>query len=67
MWLSRLPTRGFRQNEDDGDSDGGGGGGRGPDDGRPGPGPGGDDIDWDAFEREFEDYVDSRLVEPAAK
>jgi hypothetical protein len=30
LWLGRLPSRGFRQNEDDG-SDGGGGGG-GPDD-----------------------------------
>ena len=30
LWLGRLPSRGFRQNEDDGPSDGGGGGRRGP-------------------------------------
>jgi hypothetical protein len=62
LWLGRIPSRGFRQNEDDGGSGGdgpGGGGGGGPDDGRPsdGPGPGGDDLDWDAFERDFAAYV----------
>src|SRR4051794_19521559 len=62
LWLGRLPSHGFRQNEDDGGpgGDGPGGGGGGPDDGRPsdGPGPGGDDVDWDAFEREFAAYVE---------
>jgi hypothetical protein len=62
LWLGRVPSRGFRQNEDDGGSggDGGNGGGGGPDDRRPGdgPGPGGDDVDWDAFEREFAAYVE---------
>jgi hypothetical protein len=75
LWLGRLPSRGFRQNEDESDgSDGGGGGGRGPDDGRgPFPGGGDDDVDWDAFEREFAAYVDrprpsepERTLEPAA-
>jgi hypothetical protein len=74
LWLGRLPSRGFRQSEDDGGSgpDGGGGGG-GPDDGRPGDGPGsgGDDVDWDAFERDFATYVEhserpARELEPAA-
>jgi hypothetical protein len=69
LWLGRIPSRGFRQNEDEGGAgpDGGGGGGGGPDDGRPGdgPGPGGDDVDWDAFEREFAAYVDrSARTEP---
>ena len=69
LWLGRLPSRGFRQNEDDGDGEGGGGGGRGPDDKPPGgdgPPDGDGDVDWDAFERDFASYVDSRLVEPAA-
>jgi uncharacterized membrane protein YgcG len=77
LWLGRVPSVGFRQNEDDGGSggDGGGGGGGGPDDGSPsdGPGPGGDDLDWDAFEREFAAYVErferpepERGLEPAA-
>src|SRR4051794_38559109 len=77
LWLGRLPSHGFRQNEDDGGSggDGPGGGGGGPDDGGPGdgPGPGGDDVDWDAFEREFAAYVEraqppepERGLEPAA-
>src|SRR3954452_940804 len=47
LWLGRLPSAGFRPNEDDGSGSGGdgGGGGGGPDDGRPsdGPSPGGDD------------------------
>jgi hypothetical protein len=77
LWLGRLPSAGFRQNEDDGGSggDGGGGGGGGPDDGGPsdGPGPGGNGVDWDAFEREFAAYVarrgepePERGLEPAA-
>jgi hypothetical protein len=68
VWLGRLPSRGFRQNEDDG-GDGGGGGGPGPDDEPPPSGPpdGDGDVDWEAFERDFAAYVDStRLVEPAA-
>jgi hypothetical protein len=72
LWLGRVPSAGFRQNDDDGGGgsggDGGGGGG-GPDDGRPsdGPGgPGGDDLDWDAFEREFAAYVERVQLEPAA-
>jgi hypothetical protein len=70
LWLGRVPSVGFRQNEDDGGGGegGGGGGGGGPDsdDGRPnGDGPGGDDVDWDAFEREFAAYVDrSHRTEP---
>jgi hypothetical protein len=72
LWLGRLPSRGFRQNEDD-DGDGGGGGG-GPDDGRPDDrtGPrGGDVVDWDVFERDFAAYVQrsqepDRGLEPAA-
>jgi hypothetical protein len=69
LWLGRVPSVGFRQNEDDGGGgEGGGGGGGGPDsdDGRPnGDGPGGDDVDWDAFEREFAAYVDrSHRTEP---
>jgi hypothetical protein len=63
LWLGRLPSAGFRQNEDDGGSGGeGGGGGGGPDDSGPedGPGPGGDGVDWDAFEREFAAYVERR-------
>lgn len=64
LWLGRVPSRGFRQNEDDGGGsggDGGGGGGGGPDDGPPagdGPSGGDDDVDWDAFERDFADYVE---------
>jgi hypothetical protein len=67
LWLGRVPSAGFRENEDEGGSsgeggDGGGGrGGGGPDadDGGPsGDGPGGDDVDWDAFEREFAAYVE---------
>jgi hypothetical protein len=75
LWLARVPSAGFRQNEDDG-GPGDGGGGGGPDDGgRPsdGPGPGGDGVDWDAFEREFAAYVErgpepdrERGLEPAA-
>jgi hypothetical protein len=57
LWLGRLPSRGFRQNEDDGPSDGGGGGGPGPDDEPPSGGPGDGGVDWDVFEREFEAYV----------
>jgi len=81
LWLGRVPSAGFRQNEDEGGGsggDGGGGGGGGPDDGGPrdGPGgPGGDDLDWDDFEREFAAYVEradrpepepERGLEPAA-
>jgi len=78
LWLGRVPSVGFRQGDDDGGGsggDGGGGGGGGPDDGRPsdGPSPGGDDVDWDAFEREFATYVErsgrpepDRRLEPAA-
>jgi hypothetical protein len=72
LWLGRLPSRGFRQ--DEGEEDGGGGGG-GPDDGRPDDrtGPrGGDDVDWDVFERDFAAYVErsparepERGLEPA--
>jgi hypothetical protein len=65
VWLGRVPSVGFRQSDDDGgsggDGGGGGGGGGGPDfdDGRPsGDGPGGDDLDWDAFERDFAAYVE---------
>ena len=67
LWLGRVPSAGFRENEDEGGSsgeggDGGGGrGGGGPDadDGGPsGDGPGGHDVDWDAFEREFAAYVE---------
>jgi hypothetical protein len=67
LWLGRLPSRGFRQNEDDGDG-GGGGGGPGPDDEPPSGGPpDGGGVDWDAFERDFAAYVDgTRLPEPAA-
>jgi hypothetical protein len=75
LWLGRLPSRGFRQSEDEGGEDGGGGGG-GPDDGRPDDrtGPrGGDDVDWDVFERDFAAYVERALprepergLEPAA-
>jgi hypothetical protein len=72
VWLGRLPSAGFRQNEDDGSSGGdGGGGGGGPDNDGPGdgPGPGGDGVDWDAFEREFAAYVERGAepqLEPAA-
>jgi hypothetical protein len=69
IWLGRVPSRGFRQNEDDGGEGGGGGGGPGPDDEPPpGPPPDGDGgIDWEAFERDFAAYVArERLVEPAA-
>ena len=64
LWLSRVPSVGFRQNEDDGGEGGGGGGGGGPgpDDGPPaddGPG-GGSAVDWEAFERDFADYVERR-------
>jgi hypothetical protein len=61
LWLGRLPSRGFRQSEDEGGGDGGGGGHGPDDDGRPGdgPGPGGDDdVDWEVFEREFAAYVE---------
>ncbi len=75
LWLGRVPSAGFRQNEDDGGGsggEGGGGGGGGPDPDRPRDGPGGDDVDWDAFEREFAAYVEraerpepDRGLEPA--
>jgi hypothetical protein len=66
LWLGRLPSRGFRQNEDESDGEDGGGG-SGPDDRPPdrdGPSDGG--VDWDAFDRDFAAYVDSRLVEGPA-
>ena len=69
IWLGRVPSRGFRQNEDDGGEGGGGGGGPGPDDEPPSGGPpdGDGGVDWEAFERDFAAYVDrERLVEPAA-
>jgi hypothetical protein len=63
LWLSRNPSRGFR--EDDGSDESDGGGGRGPGEDPPGPddGPSGD-VDWDEFEREFAAYVRLRR-EPA--
>jgi len=76
VWLSRLPSVGFRQGDDDADDGGGGGGGPGPDDGPPvddGPPGGGSAVDWDAFERDFAAYVErterpdgEREPEPAA-
>jgi hypothetical protein len=63
LWLGRGPSAGFRQSDDEGGAggDGGGGGGPGPDDGPPdgsGPPGGDDDVDWDAFERDFAAYVE---------
>src|SRR3954471_13091667 len=62
LWLSRVPSVGFRPNEDDGgEGGGGGGGGPGPDDGPPagdGTPGGGSGVDWDLFERDFAAYVD---------
>jgi hypothetical protein len=62
LWLGRVPSAGFRPDEDEsGGGEGGGGGGGGPDsdDGRPSDdGPGGDSADWDAFERDFAAYVE---------
>jgi hypothetical protein len=61
-WLSRVPSVGFRPKEDDDGGGGGGGGGPGPDDDPPaddGPG-GGSAVDWEAFERDFADYVERR-------
>jgi hypothetical protein len=67
LWIGRVPSAGFRQNEDEGGAGGdggGGGGGGGPDSdddppGGDGSGPDSDsDIDWDAFERDFAAYVD---------
>jgi hypothetical protein len=61
VWLSRVPSVGFRPGEDDGEEGGGGGGGPGPDDGPPaddGPPGGGSAVDWDAFERDFAAYVE---------
>jgi hypothetical protein len=75
VWLSRVPSVGFRQDDDDEGGGGGGGGGPGPDDGPPsddGPG-GGTAFDWEAFERDFAEYVErterpdaEREPEPAA-
>jgi hypothetical protein len=68
LWLGRVPSHGFRQNEDDG-GEGGGGGGSGPDDEPPSGGPpeGDGGIDWDAFERDFAAYAArEELAEPAA-
>jgi hypothetical protein len=60
VWLSRVPSVGFRQGEDDADEGGGGGGGPGPDENPPDDGPpgGGSAVDWDAFERDFAAYVE---------
>jgi hypothetical protein len=61
LWLSRVPSVGFRPKDDESDEGGGGGGGPGPDDGPPaddGPPGGGSAVDWDAFERDFAAYVD---------
>jgi hypothetical protein len=61
VWLSRLPSVGFRPKDDESDEGGGGGGGPGPDDGPPaddGPPGGGSAVDWDAFERDFAAYVE---------
>jgi hypothetical protein len=73
VWLSRVPSVGFRPGEDDADEGGGGGGGPGRDDGPPaddGPPGGGSAVDWDAFEREFAAYVErpdrNPELEPAA-
>jgi hypothetical protein len=67
VWIGRLPSRGFRQKEDDGGEDGGGGGGPGEDPPREGPPAGDGGIDWDAFEREFAEYAArTRIAEPAA-
>jgi hypothetical protein len=62
VWLSRVPSVGFRQGEDDADEGGGGGGGPGPDGNPPEDGPpgGGTAVDWDAFERDFAAYVERR-------
>ena len=68
LWLGRLPSRGFRQKEDEGGGEGGGGG-PGPGDEPPDAGPPGGEggIDWDAFERDFAEYAArTRLAEPAA-
>jgi hypothetical protein len=69
LWLGRVPSRGFRQGDEDGGSGGDdGGGGRGPDGGGPDdePGPSGDNLDWDVFEREFAAYVErTERREPA--
>jgi len=58
-WLSRAPAA--RRRPDDGE-DGGGGPGHGDDPPPIGPaGPAGDeDIDWDAFDREFAAYLEQR-------
>jgi hypothetical protein len=62
VWLSRVPSVGFRQGDDEsGEGGGGGGGGPGPDDGPPAddsPPGGGSAVDWDAFERDFAAYVE---------
>src|SRR4051794_22071468 len=62
LWLGRVPSVGFRPNEDDsGEGGGGGGGGPGPDDGPPaddGPPGGGSAVDWDAVDRDFAAYVE---------
>lgn len=66
VWIGRLPSRGFRQKEDDGGEDGGGGGGPGDEPPRDKPPTGDGGIDWDAFEREFAEYAGTqRLPEPA--
>jgi hypothetical protein len=62
-WLSRAPAVPRRGPEDP--DDGGGGPSDGPPPDDP-PGPAGDDIDWDAFEREFASYVDRSPERPLA-
>jgi hypothetical protein len=55
-WTSRAPMTRRRSGPDDSD-DGGGGPGDGPPPSDP-PGPSGDEVDWDAFDRQFADYVE---------
>jgi hypothetical protein len=69
LWLSRVPSVGFRPKDDESDEGGGGGGGPGPDDGPPaddGTPGGGSAVDWDVFERDFAAYVD-RSTRPDAE
>src|SRR4051795_888309 len=70
LWLSRVPSVGFRPNEDDGgEGGGGGGGGPGPDDGPPaddGPPGGGGAVGGAGFERAFGTYA-GRAARPDAE
>ena len=63
-WLSRAPAAPHRSGPDEPD-EGGGGPGDGPPPNDP-PGPSGDDVDWDAFDREFAAYVDRSGERPLA-